>query len=67
MKKYSEVQKRISMRFLKISGLEALKIYSNRFLGVEKEDLLIHLTLDSVSEAVEGEGVRTLYMTPNCL
>ena len=33
MKKYSEGQKRISMRFSKISGLEALKIYSNRFFG----------------------------------
>ena len=31
------------------------------------EDLLIHLTLDSVSVAVGGEGVRTSYMTPNCL
>ena len=55
------------MKYLKISVLEALKIYSNRFLGVEKEELLIHLTLVSVSAAVGGEGVRTLYMTPNCL
>ena len=43
-----------------------LEIYSNSFLGAEKEALRIHLTLDSVSAAVEGEEVRILYMTPNC-
>ena len=56
MKKYSEAQKRISMRFSKISGLEALKIYSNRFLGVEKEDLLIHLTLVPFRWRWEAKG-----------